>query len=129
MAIKTILSITPAIFTGPTPCFAISCLTRRELTALIIFPNSTHFVSFPSIISDVSVFFTIKLLCKPPNINSSVSPRLESNFIDSYCVLLEFEKRASVNMQEINLKFWIMGCTTEGAKFVLVWSSLLLCFV
>ncbi|MCW3137296.1 MAG: hypothetical protein N2V76_02525 [Methanophagales archaeon] len=43
MAIKTILSITPAIFTGPTPCFAISCLTRRELTALIIFPNSTHF--------------------------------------------------------------------------------------
>jgi len=43
-------------------------------------------------------------LCKPPNINSSVSPRLESNFIDSYCVLLEFEKRASVNMQEINLR-------------------------
>ena len=50
-----------------------------------------------------------------PNINFSVSPRLESNFIDSYCVLFEFEKRASVNMQEINLKFWIMGCTTEGA--------------
>jgi len=47
MAIKTILSITPAIFTGPIPCFAISCSTRRELTALIIFPNSTHFVYKP----------------------------------------------------------------------------------
>ena len=47
MAIKTILSITPTIFTSPTPCFAISCLTRRELTALIISPNSTHFVYKP----------------------------------------------------------------------------------
>ena len=63
------------------------------------------------------------------NIIFSASPRLELDFIDFYCVLLEFEKRESLNMQEINLEFWIMGRTTEGAKFVLVWSSLLLCFV
>jgi len=114
MAIKTILSITPAIFTGPTPCFAISCLTRRELTALIIFSNSTHFESFSSIISGVSVF-SPQNRCVNPNINFSVSFRLESDFIYFYCVLLEFEKRMSVNMQEINLDFWIMGRTTEGA--------------
>ena len=27
-----------------------------------------------------------------------------------------FRKRKSVNMQEINLEFWIMDHTTEGAK-------------
>jgi len=38
------------------------------------------------------------------------------NFIGFYGVLLEFEKRMSVNMQEINSKLWIMGRITEGAK-------------
>jgi len=47
--------------------------------------------------------------------NFSVSFRLKLDFIDFYCVFLEFEKRMSVNMQEINLEFWIMGRTTEGA--------------
>ena len=42
--------------------------------------------------------------------------RLELDFIDFYGVLLEFVKRMSVNMQEINLEFWIMGRTTERAK-------------
>ena len=100
MAIKTILSITPAIFTGPTPCFAISCLTRREPTALIIFPNSTHFESFSSIISSVSVFFTIKPLYKP-QYKFSVSIRLESNFIDFYCVLLD--RRSVLNITSTSL--------------------------
>ena len=38
------------------------------------------------------------------------------NFIGFYGVLLEFEKRMSVNMQEINSKPWIMGRIMEGAK-------------
>jgi len=38
------------------------------------------------------------------------------NFIAFYDVLLEFEKRMSVNMQEINSKPWIMGLIMEGAK-------------
>jgi len=50
--------------------------------------------------------------------NFSVSFRLKLDFIDFYCVFLEFEKRMSVNMQEINLEFWIMGRTTEGAKYI-----------
>jgi len=33
-----------------------------------------------------------------------------------YGVLLEFEKRMSVNMQEINSKLWIMGRIMEEAK-------------
>jgi len=37
------------------------------------------------------------------------------NFIAFYGVLLEFEKRMSVNMQEINSKLWIMGRIMEGA--------------
>ena len=42
--------------------------------------------------------------------------RLELDFIDFYGVLLEFVKRMSVNMQEINLEIWIMGRATEGAN-------------
>ena len=38
------------------------------------------------------------------------------NFIVFYGVLLEFEKRMSVNMQEINSKPWIMGRIMEGAN-------------
>jgi len=38
------------------------------------------------------------------------------NFIGFYGVLLEFEKRMSVNMQEINSKLRIMGWIMEGAK-------------
>ena len=37
------------------------------------------------------------------------------NFIGFYGVLLEFEKRMGVNMQEINSKLWIMGRIMEGA--------------
>jgi len=35
--------------------------------------------------------------------------------MDFYGVLLQFEKRMSVNMQKINLEFRIMGRITEGA--------------
>ena len=52
------------------------------------------------------------------NIIFSASPRLELDFIDFYCVLLEFEKRTNVNMQEINLEFWIKGRTTKGDKYI-----------
>jgi len=41
------------------------------------------------------------------------------NFIGFYGVLLEFKKRMSVNMQEINSKFWIMGWIMEGAKLLM----------
>ena len=75
---------------------------------LILYPSHLSSATYP-------FFFHHKTVVQTPNINFSVSPRLESNFIDSYCVLFEFEKRMSVNMQEINLKFWIMGRTTEGA--------------
>jgi len=53
---------------------------------------------------------------------------LELNFIGFYGVLLEFEKRMSVNMQEINSKLWIMGWIMEGAKCCLIFLSLLLSF-
>ena len=47
--------------------------------------------------------------------NFSALFRLELNFIAFYDVLLEFEKRMCVNMQEINSKPWIMGRIMEGA--------------
>ena len=50
--------------------------------------------------------------------------RLELNFICFYGVLLEFEKRMSVNVQEINSKFWIMGRIMEGAMTYLPFSSM-----
>ncbi len=40
---------------------------------------------------------------------------MELNFIDFYGVLLQFEKRMSVNIQKIDLEFMIMGRITEGA--------------
>jgi len=40
------------------------------------------------------------------------------NFIGFYGVLLEFEKRMSVNMQEINSKLWIIGRIMEGANTI-----------
>ena len=38
------------------------------------------------------------------------------NFIGFYGVLLEFEKRMGVNMQEINSKLWIMVELWRGLK-------------
>ena len=61
------------------------------------------------------IFSTIKLLYKLLY-NFSALFRLELTFIGFYGVLLEFEKRKSVNMQEINSKLWIMGRIMEGAK-------------
>jgi len=52
------------------------------------------------------------------SINFSALFRLKLNFIGFYGVLLEFEKRISVNMQEINSKLWIMGWIMEGANKV-----------
>jgi hypothetical protein len=40
--------------------------------------------------------------------------------MDFYGVLLQFEKRMSVNMQKINLEFRIMGRITEGADELVV---------
>jgi len=39
--------------------------------------------------------------------------------MDFYGVLLQFEKRMSVNMQKINLEFRIMGRITEGAEVII----------
>jgi hypothetical protein len=36
--------------------------------------------------------------------------------MDFYGVLLQFEKRMSVNIQKIDLEFMIMGRITEGAE-------------
>jgi hypothetical protein len=58
----TTLSITPAIFTGAIPCFAIAVLTLLEATVATIFHKSVHFGSFSSIISGVSIYITIKQL-------------------------------------------------------------------
>ena len=60
--------------------------------------------------------------------NFSALFRLELNFIGFYGVLLEFEKRMSVNMQEINSKLRIMGWIMEGAKKCITVSLIKLSF-
>ena len=46
------------------------------------------------------------------------------NFIGFYGVLLEFEKRMGVNMQEINSKLWIMVELWRGLNYIVYESSL-----
>jgi len=64
MAIRTILNIVPARFTGAIPCFAISCLTLLDVIISSIFFNNIHFGSFSSITKGVSIISTIKPLYK-----------------------------------------------------------------
>jgi hypothetical protein len=39
-------------------------LTLLDVIISSVFPNNTHFGSFSAVINGVSIFFTIKLLCK-----------------------------------------------------------------
>ena len=56
-----------------------------------------------------------------PFINFPALFRLELNFIGFYGVLLEFEKRMGVNMQEINSKLWIMVELWRGLNRYTAW--------